>query len=251
LSEMKQTGSGGRAVAFLVFFPTALFLVAPYTEALFLAGAVAAFYYAKQGRWLLVALPAAIAMGTRAAGVFLLAGLMVEFLIQRDFSRAKVRDATAALVAASLPLLAYFAYLQSRTGNFFYYFQMQREGWGRSFTSPRDSFLLTWRTWNESTDTNWIMVWRLEIVAALLGLLVVAWAWRRREGGYATYMGLSLAALLTSTWYFSIPRMMLSFFPIAIFMATARRIRHDYVLAASAGLAVLGTIVFTRGAWFF
>lgn len=251
LSEMEQVGSGRRAVVYLAFFPTALFLVAPYTEAMFIAGATAAFYFAKQKRWLLVALPAAIAVGTRAAGVFLLAGLAVEFLAQREFARDKVRDAATALVAGFLPLVAYFIYLQQRTGNLFYYFQMQEEGWGRSFTDPRASFLLTWRTWNDATATNWMMVWRLEIIAALLGLLAVGWAWHRREWGYATYMGLSLAALLTSTWYFSIPRMMLSFFPIALFMATARRIPHDYALAAFVGFATLGAVVYTKGAWFF
>lgn len=251
LSEMEQAGSGRRAVVYLAFFPTALFLVAPYTEALFVAGATAAFYLAKQKRWLLVAFPAAIAVGTRAAGVFLLVGLAVEFLAQREFARDRLRDAATALAAGALPLAAYFVYLQQRTGNLFYYFQMQEEGWGRSLTDPRASFLVTWRTWNESTATSWVMVWRLEIIAALLGLAVVVWACRRREWGYATYMGLSLAALLTSTWYFSIPRMMLSFFPIAIFMATARRIRHDYALAAFAGFATLGAVVYTRGAWFF
>ena len=251
LSEAEQPGSGMRAIVYLAFFPTALFLVAPYTEALFLAGAIPAFYFAKKRRWLFVALPCAIAVASRAAGMFLLVGLVVEFLAQRDFSRARLQQAGLALTIGASPLVAYFIYLQQRTGNFFYYFEMQREGWGRSFTSPIDSFLLTWRTWNDATATNWMMVWRLEVIAALLGLLVVGWAISRREWGYTAYMATSLAALLTSTWYFSIPRMMLSFFPIALFMATSKKLKHEYAVAAFTGIAALGTIVFTRGSWFF
>lgn len=38
-------GSGRRALLYMLLFPTAVFLVAPYSEALFLAGAIAAFYY--------------------------------------------------------------------------------------------------------------------------------------------------------------------------------------------------------------
>lgn len=251
LSGSALAGSGTRAVAYLAFFPTALFLIAPYSEALFIAGATAAFYFAKQRRWLLVAVPAAVAVGARAAGIFLLFGLLVEFLTQRDFSSRKVRDALATLTVGALPLAAYFLYLQRRTGNFFYYFEMQQEGWGRAFTAPQDAFLNTWRTWNENMETNWMMVWRLEILAAILGLLVVGWALLRSEWGYAAYMGASLAALLTSTWYFSIPRMMLSFFPIAIFLATSRHIKHEFGIAAFAAVATLGAIVFTHSAWFF
>ena len=58
-------GSGRRALLYMLLFPTAVFLIAPYSEALFLAGAIAAFYYARSGRWLLVALPGAVAVGAR------------------------------------------------------------------------------------------------------------------------------------------------------------------------------------------
>ena len=45
-------GAGRRAALYLLVFPTAVFLAAPYSEALFLAGAIPAFYFARRGRWL-------------------------------------------------------------------------------------------------------------------------------------------------------------------------------------------------------
>ncbi|HZK52083.1 MAG TPA: mannosyltransferase family protein, partial [Actinomycetota bacterium] len=69
-------GAGRRASLYLLFFPSAVFLVAPYSESLFLAGAIPAFYYARRGRWLVSGALAAVAMGARAAGAFLLVGLL-------------------------------------------------------------------------------------------------------------------------------------------------------------------------------
>ena len=78
----ETNGAGRRASLYLLFFPTAVFLVAPYSESLFLAGAIPAFYYARRKRWIMAGMFAAVAMGARAAGIFLLFGLLVEFVRQ-------------------------------------------------------------------------------------------------------------------------------------------------------------------------
>ena len=50
-------GAGRRAISYLLLFPTAVFLIAPYSEALFLAGATGAFYFARLGVRLFAELP--------------------------------------------------------------------------------------------------------------------------------------------------------------------------------------------------
>jgi len=247
-------GAGRRALLYLFLFPTAVFLVAPYSEALFLAGAIAAFYFAKQGRWLLVAVPAAVAMGARLAGAFLLLGLLVEFLRQKDFTRERIVAAGASLAAGALPLFLYGVFLLRATGNFLEFKDAQYRGWGRMVVGPKESFLATWNTWTQDHPANWLFAWRVEILAALVGLFFVAWALRRREWGYGVYMFATLAVLMTSSWYFSIPRMLLSLFPIPILLAHFthdRPERHQNVILITAPLAVLGVIVFTRGMWFY
>ena len=247
-------GGGRRAVVYLFLFPTALFLVAGYSEALFLAGAIPAFYYARQGRWYLVALPAAVSMGARLAGLFLLAGLAVEFLRQKDFSLPKIASAAFSLAVGLLPLLLYGLFLARTEGSFFEFKDAQYRGWLRMVVPPQESFMTTWNTWYQDHPTNWIFAWRVEILAAAVGLFFVAWAFMRREWGYGTYMLATMAALMTSTWYFSIPRMLLSLFPIAILLAHYTRgnlARHHTVLMVTAPLAAMGVIVFTRGNWFY
>lgn len=53
----------------LAIYPTSLFLVGPYTESLFIALTLAAFYLARKDRWLLAGLAGALASLTRSMGV--------------------------------------------------------------------------------------------------------------------------------------------------------------------------------------
>lgn len=247
-------GSGRRAALYLVVFPTAVFLIAPYSEPLFLAGAIAAFYYARRNRWLMVGPFAALAMGSRLAGVFLLFGLAVEFLRQRDFGIDRTMYALTSLLMGGLPLVAYAVYLNSVTGDPLKFLVAQKEGWGREYVGPVASFLNTWRTWEGDYFTNWMFAWRVEILAALIGLTIVIWALMKAEWGFAAYMGSGLAALITSAWYYSIPRMLLTWFPIMLFLSEyskRREPRHEVVLLALAPFAGLGVILFTHNIWFF
>jgi hypothetical protein len=259
LAEDELGGDAGRRAAlYLLFFPTAVFLVAPYSEALFLAGAIPAFYYARRGRWLAAGAFAAVSMGARAAGGFLLVGLLFEFLRRRDFRRVSVMRALGGGAVALLPLLAFGVYLAQIKGDPLYFFTDQRLGWGRELSSPVEALSNTWNATrsaaSEGSLTNFIIGWRVEIVAAMTGLGAVGWALIKREWGYAAFMGTLLAALMTSTIYLSIPRMLLTMFPIVLFVAAwtrSDRRRHEWVLLAFASIAMLGTVVFVRQSWFF
>ncbi|MEA2516487.1 MAG: hypothetical protein QOG16_325 [Actinomycetota bacterium] len=253
-------GAGRRAAMYLLLFPTAVFLAAPYSESLFLAGAIPAFYLARQRRWLLASIPAAVAMSARAAGIFLLIGLLFEYIRQgfedHRWGGARLRDAAACLGIGAAPLLAYGLFLQMERGNAFQYMIDQKEGWGRDFpTAPWTAFMATWNT-RKGLDypTNWIFAWRIEILAAGAGVALTIWALIKKEWGYAAFMGTFIATLMMSTWYFSIPRMLLSFFPAVLLLAAATHERqndHELVLLAMAPIATLGVVIFTRGAWFY
>ena len=251
-------GGGRRASLYLLLFPTAVFLVAPYSESLFLAGAIGAFYYARRGRWLASGGFAAVAMGARAAGVFLLFGLLLEFVRRRDFNRAVVLRGLMGGVVALAPLLAFSLYLWRIEGDPLYFFTDQRLGWGRELSSPIDALRSTWEATHadagEGALTNFVIGWRGEIVAVVLGTLAVVWAAMKREWGYAGFMGTLLAFLATSTIYLSVPRMLLSMFPIVLFLSewTGRDSkRHETVLLVFAAIAMLGVVAFTREAWFY
>jgi hypothetical protein len=254
-SEEAGQRVGARAVLYLALFPTAVFLIAPYSESLFLAGAIPAFFLARRQRWHLVGIPAAIAVGARFAGVFLLIGLAFEFVRQRDFSFDRIANAVVSLLMALIPLLGYGAYLAQSRGNPFYFFTDQRVGWGRQFVGPFQALSNTLDRWRDgSLSTDFAVAYRLEVVAALVGLGIVIWALSKREWGYAAFMGSTLVVLMTSTEYFSIPRILLTFFPAAVFLSQAglrRHWLHETLLIVMTPLAAVGVIVYTSGAWFF
>lgn len=247
-------GAGRRAVLYLALFPTAVFLVAPYSESVFLAGAIAAFYYARRGDWQHTGVPAAVAMGARLAGLFLLFGLACEFLRQRQFTKQRLVSAGGSLLIGVLPLLAYMAWQGVAMNNPWQFLTDQKEGWYREFTNPVQAFRTTWDSWNSDNDANWLFAWRFEIVAAAAGVFLTGVAVVRREWGYAGYIGTTMAAMMTSTWYFSIPRILLSLFPAVLFLAAATlddERRHELALLVLGPLCALGVVVYTRGAWFY
>jgi hypothetical protein len=248
-------GAGRAAVTYLAVWPTAVFLVAPYSEALFLAGAIPSFYLARTGRWTLAGPCAAVAVATRLAGLFLMFGLVLEFVRQGDFSPARLWRAGLGALVALTPLVAYGAFLARVKGDALYFLTDQRLGWGRTLTNPVRSLMNTWTTWDAAAyPSNWIFAWRVEVFAAALGVGLFVWTVARREWGYAGFVGATMAALVTSTWYFSIPRMLLSLFPAMVLLAGWTRDhwgRHELLMLIMTPVATLGVVVFTSGAWFY
>jgi hypothetical protein len=245
---------GRRAALYLAFFPTAVFLVAPYTEALFLAGAIPAFYYARRSRWIAAGLFAAVAMGARNTGIFLLVGLGAEFLRQRDFRPVTIRRASAGLALGLMPLLIYGSYLWNVKGEFFY-FVTDYQRWGRTLTSPLDTIATSYSmTVLDEYPTNWMMAMRGEIIAVVFGVAVVAWAVARKEWGYVGFGAPLLLVLVSSPYFYSAPRSMLQFFPSVLFLTDVTRQRpglRDPLLIALVLMSTLGVVVFTQGYWFY
>ena len=245
---------GDRSIVYLLLFPTGVFLVAPYTEALFLAGAVPAFYYAQRGRAWPAALFTAIAVGTRTVGLFVLLGVAVELARRAWPHWRRLASAVVAMVAASLPFWLYGLYLQRERGSFWIFMQVQKEGWGRDFTGFTDGFLTTWNTWAGDYGANIVFTWRVEVVFAALSLALMMWVMWRGYLGYAVYIGATLIIGLSNAWYYSTPRLALAFFPFAFMIAALvgkRERAHTYTVLNMTALATVGVVAYTRGAWFF
>lgn len=241
---------GRRAGLLLLVFPTAVFLVAGYSEALFLAGAIPAFRAARAGRWGEVALPLAVAVTARWAGAFLAVALLVELVRQRP-PRGRAVAGLGSLVVGGLPAVAYAAWLWVVRGDPLYFLEAQTLGWDRRLVGPVDSFRATW---NAAGGTDALVVaWRMELAAAAVGVALLVVLARRRQWAAATFVGGMLAALMTSTWYYSLPRILLTLFPLFPLVAawTVRgRWRLEALVLGSLPIATLGVLQFTRGGWF-
>jgi hypothetical protein len=131
------------AVLTFAFFPTAFFLNAAYTEALFVAFATGSFWAAYVRRDLLLAgILGALAAATRNFGVFLLIPLGYEWLRNRqEFGWRGV----GAIGIVPTGLLAYMIFLWTRFGDPLLFFSAQGENvWRRELTDPVTALKMAW-----------------------------------------------------------------------------------------------------------
>lgn len=239
---------GGRAVLYLVLSPYAVFLAAGYSEALFLALALPGWWAARRGQWPLAALLVAGACAVRVSGAFLAAGLVVEFAVTcRQWRRAPW------LVAPFAVLAGFAAYLHHVTGDWLAWQHAQAEGWGRHLTAPLTALRATVdAALHSGLGPEYRWSFGAEVVAVGVGLALTAVLLARRSWGEATYVGLSVAALATSSFYLSVARATLLWFPLWLLLAevAARRpwLHTTYVVVATPLMAA-SVLTFTAGRW--
>lgn len=251
LGEERRPGAGTAVAAVFVFSPTAIFLFAPYTEALFLAFAIPSWFYATKGRWWAAAFLAAGAGLTRISGVFLVVALFVLWCVRYFGDRGRtVRGAITVLWLAvpTIAVVGWMAVLYMMTGHPLEYLRAQ-EYWGRSFTDPISAIITAWTAY-PPTPSLWMR--GAEIAAFLIGAVTTVVLVLRRRYGEATWVGLNVAVLGTSTYLYSVPRSALLWWPLWIAigatLATRRWLLFVYLLA-SGTVMVIWCVTYFIGAW--
>jgi hypothetical protein len=201
-----------RLTVFLTaFFPTGFVFVAPYTESLYLALTLAAFWWARHGRPWAAGCAACAAALTRTQGIFLVVPLAVEDLQRRRQERTWPN---ASLLAATLPALGFvLPQLYDR------YIVGERavglgaqSAWGYTVVAPWQTLAASWAHITARGD----LVEALNLVC-LLGftLLALCAAWRLPLS-YSLYALPYLALLFTRQMYFS-PLLSVARFTIVLF----------------------------------
>ncbi|MFC8292241.1 mannosyltransferase family protein [Streptomyces sp. NPDC057242] len=251
--HLPGSGAGRRAALFLLVSPCAVFLAAGYSEALFLALALPAWLAARRQRWLLASVLAAGATTVRVSGLFLAAALVVLFLTtRRDGGAGRKREA-GWLVLPGLPALLYFGYLYGRTGDPMAWKHAQERGWYRRFRAPWEAWSQTWHeAFGHTQATGYAAQFQADLLAMVLGLLLLAVLVVRRRWPEAVYLALTLWALGTSYWYMSVARSTLLWWPLWVGLAVWSARRRWAVLAYLCLVAPLSTVLaitFMTGRW--
>ncbi|MFJ3632821.1 mannosyltransferase family protein [Streptomyces sp. NPDC090112] len=250
-ARLSDTDAGRRAVLFLLVSPCAVFLAAGYTESLFLALALPAWLAAQRGNWPAAAVLACLACSVRITGLFLVAALALHFVLTAR-GRRDWRSAPWLLLPALAPG-AYSWFLQSRTGDWMAWKHAQERGWYRDFHTPWEAWSNTWTAAFQHTQpTGYALMWQAELLAMLVGVVLLAVLLRARRWPEALYIALTLWALGTSYWYTSIPRSTLLWWPLWIALAawSARRPRVESTYLYVVGpVCVTVAITFLTGRW--
>ncbi|MEU6311064.1 mannosyltransferase family protein [Streptomyces sp. NPDC047014] len=249
--QLAEADAGRRAVVFLLVSPCAVFLAAGYTEALFLALALPAWRAAQRGSWAAAGTLACLACSVRVSGLFLAAALALHFLLTVRDHRAW-RSAPWLCLPALAPAL-YSWFLESRTGDWMAWKHSQERGWYRDFHTPWEAWSHTWTAaFGHTQPTGYALMWQAELLAMVVGLVLLALLVRKRRWPEAVYLLLTLWALGTSYWFTSVPRSTLLWWPLWIGLAawSARRPRFESAYLYVMGpLSVTVAITFLTGRW--
>lgn len=240
---------GRRTVLFLSVFPTAFFLFAPFTEALFLAAAAWSLVFARQRRWPLAALCATLAALTRAQGLLLAAPLaweaFTEFRARGLRSPGALADFGASVVAALAPAAVFIGYglvARGLTGETPYDAQSL---WGGTDFHPPWAVV--------AASVGWIIergdgMQALNLAALLGAAALLAAGARRMPLVYSLYAWpplLLIATRIQPTPLTSTTRYVLVLFPVFVVAALLTEhpwLQRAWLVISLLGLGVLATM---------
>ncbi|GAA0613361.1 hypothetical protein GCM10009547_14070 [Sporichthya brevicatena] len=223
-----------RAVLLLLASPTAFFLFAPYTESLFLVGALGAAHALRSGRWPLAAAAGALATGTRVVGVAVPAAMAFRAL--RAGGPPGVRWRRLAWSATGgAGLLVYLSINQIVHGSPFHFLDVQREHWHQERVWPwvPISDAVEGLTTEGNGYLQFVLVSRL--VAAAVVVLLLALGARALRADDLLYTVVAFGITMSAAWLISLPRYALVLWPLFVVLAlrtSSRRVLAP-VLAGS------------------
>jgi hypothetical protein len=279
--------AAGPAVMALAFFPMAFFFSAVYSESLFLALSLGAFYAARRGSWALAGLAGCLAAATRSAGVLLLLPLALLYLYGPRADRPPgeratrwwiprhgVRADAAWLLLVPAGLGAYMGYLAIEDVGAAAPFHAQ-DVWFRSFAGPfgglHDAIVAAWEGARQLLQGSRLPV-RFKAAGGdpydvashnlvLFGFLLAAMpavvgVLRRLPLAYGAYVVVALALPLSYPVgpqpLMSLPRFLAVLFPLYMWAGAwlaERRRTAAVTLAVSAASLVFFTGAFATWHW--
>lgn len=251
LAERDQA-SATFSIWLLALAPTALFLIAPFSESSFIAAAAASLYYARAGQSRKAIVAGALACAFRLTGLALIPALALEQLRRSGW---RPRPNLLLVLALLLPLALYAAYMQIHIGDARALLDADRlPSFGLQPTPPWTGFVATWNTLMHATDGETRSIFAREVAFGLLGLLLCAgmWASSRIPRSLALYCTIAWVMTASLPFWRSQPRYILALFPAVLLVSdlTARfRRARPAILAAGGVLMCAGTWVFAQGRW--
>lgn len=249
-AEQAGRAAATRAVVLLLAGPYAVFLMASYSEGVFLAFAISAWYAGRRRQWWLAGVLGAAASLARINGLCLGAGLVAMYVLQRlqDGKRSVGSDA-AALGLPFFGIFGYFAWLRLHTGSWRAWFNAQ-DHWHRKFTWPWDSLYRTIQYIEHPRGAR--MIPALELLFAVLAVTVLIALLVWHKWPEAIYVAITIASMTTSNWFLSLPRLCLMLFPGFIVLAawsTRARWRWPGLISASITLLAVNSLTLLYGQW--
>jgi hypothetical protein len=275
-----------RSVWFLLIFPTAYFLHIGYSEALFLALALACILAARSERWWLAGVLGAFCWMTRATGAVLIPTLAVEAAQQYWVRRRSCSHGPAGRLSTAQPsdvdrpqaggysafpwgcsawnwkwlwiaivpagFAVYLLINWSVSGDPFAFLQARKTLFEQSFASPLTGIRQAiWAHYTTPHEAE--MVGTQELFFVALGFVCTLISWIKLRPAYAMWLTGSWMLSVSVNFFRSMPRYTLTMFPIFILFALlgGNRFWAGVLTAWSLLFFALFAVLFARGEWAF
>ena len=260
LSALEFGAEGAWWAPWLVLMsPFGAFFALAYTEALFFALAAGSLLLARRGQFGWAALLAALATATRLTGVALVPAIAFEAWRQsgRNWGLLVPRWAWLGSMALVAELLLIWASLS--TQHPLVMLTAESRYFGVHAAWPWTGLIASWRTalgapFGPGNSAASAVAWdfQQELIAALVGLALLAWSAFKLRPSYSFFMGASyLLAICLNDWR-STGRYELTLFPAAFAIVAATRaapwLRWVLVVVGALSMAY-GAGIFARGMW--
>jgi hypothetical protein len=258
----------------VAFFPMALFFSAVYTESLFLAFSVGAFYAARRGWWGRAGACGGLAAATHLTGLVIAIPVVVLYL-ESTSRRDRVRRDAVWLMLVPLGTLVYLAFMGAH-GDWLAPLHAARTYWDRRLVpglgavdGVRDAVRSVHQLIAGSgshalpAPPNGVLSDPGVLASANLtdfgflafGIVSAVGALRHLPAAYGAYAIASVTVIASTTVPYeplaSFPRYLAVVFPCQVWLATSLRAprKRRIALALSAVLLALFSAQFARGAW--
>jgi hypothetical protein len=230
-------GTADRSVLYLALAPMAFFLLAPFTESLFLLLAAGALLAARRGRIGVAGGVAALATLCRPTGVLLVAPLLVEVVAEARRRRARdlapLRPAHLLVLLPLIVIAGWDLYVRTRLGVSGGVLSLQRDVWGNHAVPPWTALHDSLTTVRDGGHPEEV----LNLVSSLALVVAVPLMWGRVPGSYLAYAAVTILPIVCReslvTPQESSARYLLAVFPVFVLLALAgRRVWVDRMVLA-------------------
>lgn len=199
-----------KGTLYLALYPTSFFLIAGYSESVFLLLAIVAFRAMRRGRWMTAGVSAALATLTRLQGVALLVPLLYEYVRQEGARFPRNGREAGGLLAIPASALIYLA-LRSLVGA--EVIPTREPQLFAKLVAPWENFLYSLQT---IASGRFHQADLFNLAAFALFSLLTLLAWRRLPRSYTLYMAAGLA-LLSFRWVEGQPMNSMSRYVLGLF----------------------------------
>jgi len=256
--ELFDEETAKNTIFYLLTFPTSFFLIAPYSESLFLTLSVAVFLLIRKKKWLWAGLISAFAALSRVQGIILVVPILVE-LIREYYKDRNLRNLLTNSLSCIYAPFAYGIYsLYVHFGlNANWPWETLSSYWAQRFAWPWEGFYYTFLSILGNTkliDYSPTIVKILNILLSLFSIYLLFKVRKRIPISLSIYSWVMLFIIIGKVDYndslVSTIRYILTLFPI--FIALAFEIKNKYIKISYSIVGVmLHTILLVYFFWWF